>query len=199
MQKLGQIHIDDMIRFSRLILQFQDVIRVVDLPRGTGRENDVEHSYHLAMMAWYLNSAGGFGYNVDKVIRYALVHDLAEAYAGDVHAFDAAARQGKVQREAEAMSRIKQEFPLGKDITDAVHDYELRIDDEARFVYALDKLMPILMIYLEGGKTWRADGLSLSQIHDNKQDKVAQSEPVNDLYLQLKALLDDQPHLFEFK
>jgi len=193
------LSIKDMIQFSRLILRFQDTIRVVDLPRGTSRENDVEHSYHLAMMAWYLNSAGGLGYDVDKVIRYALVHDLAETYAGDVHAFDAEARRGKVQREAEAMSRIEREFPLGAEITDAVHDYEGRVDDEARFVYALDKLMPILMIYLEGGKTWRDDGLSLSQIHDNKQDKVALSEPVSDLYLQLKSLLDDQPDLFEVK
>ena len=191
------LSINDMIQFSRLILQFQDIIRVVDLPRGTNRENDVEHSYHLAMMAWYLNSVGGLGYDVDKVIRYALVHDLAEAYAGDVHAFDVEARRGKVQREAAAMSRIEHEFPFGRDITDAVHEYELQITAEAHFVYALDKLMPILMIYLEGGQTWRSEGLRLQQIHDNKLDKVALSEPVSDLYLQLKALLDDQPQLFK--
>ena len=197
MQKLAQLKLDDMIQFSRLILRFQDVIRVVDLPRGEARENDVEHSYHLAMMAWYLNSSGELGLDVDKVIRYALVHDLPEAYAGDVNAFDAEGRRGKEQREADAMARIEREFPFGKDITQAVYDYEARSDEESRYVYALDKLMPMLMIYLEGGQTWRADGLDLQQIHENKLDKVALSEPINDLYLQLKAILDDQPQLFE--
>ena len=68
MQKVSQLKLDDMIRFSRLMLQLQDVIRSIDLPRGSSKENDVEHSYHLAMMAWYLNSSGHLGYDTELII-----------------------------------------------------------------------------------------------------------------------------------
>jgi putative hydrolase of HD superfamily len=195
MQKVG-LKLDDMIRFSRLMLRFQDVVRVVDLPSREQRENDVEHSYHLAMMAWYLNGAGQLGYDTDRVIRYALVHDLAETYAGDVHAFDAKGREGKAEREAAALRRIADELPDSADIIDMAEQYDARNDPEARFVYALDKLMPILMIYLDGGRTWQAEGLTWEMLHRNKVGKVAISEPIQELYEQLSRLLESQPQLF---
>lgn len=190
------LSISEMIAFSRLMLRFQDVLRVVDLSRGLLRENDVEHSYQLAMMGWYLNTAGKLGYDTDRIVQYALVHDLAEAYAGDVHAFDEAARRGKAEREASAIAQIAAEFPGAKDILKSLQAYDARADKEANFIYALDKLMPILMIYIEGGATWRQEGLTLERIHANKADKVALSEPVQRLYDQLRELLAAQPELF---
>jgi putative hydrolase of HD superfamily len=185
-----------MIKFSRLMLRFQSVVRAIHLPGRDEKENDAEHSYHLAMMAWYLNSHARLGYDTDRLIRYALAHDLVEAYAGDVSALDLDARRHKAKREAEALRRIEHEFPEAKELTDAVRDYELLADAEARFVYALDKLMPTLMVYLDEGRTWKEEGQTQELIHFCQSDRIALSEPVNQLYEQLAWILRARPELF---
>jgi putative hydrolase of HD superfamily len=187
--------IDRMIQFSRLMLQFQDVIRAFYLPRGA-KENDVEHSYHLAMMGWYLNMAGDLKYDTDRVIRYALLHDLVEAYVGDVHAFDEQGRRGKEEREHAAILRFEAEFPEAADMVPIMRDYMALADPEATFVYALDKLMPMVMIYLDNGRTWREDGYQFEQIHQVQSSKIARSGPVLQLYEQLRCIFESRPELF---
>lgn len=190
-----QLSLERMIQFSQLMLKFQDVVRAFYLPQGD-KENDVEHSYHLAMMAWYLNSAGELGYDTDRLIRYALLHDLVEAYVGDVHAFDAAGRVGKYEREAAAILRFEREFPEAREMAPMMQAYMSRADEEAKFVYALDKLMPMIMIYLDNGRTWREDGFRFEIIHQVQASKIALSEPVDALYQQLRRIFECRPELF---
>jgi putative hydrolase of HD superfamily len=189
-------HLQDMIHFARLMLRLQSVVRAIHLPGREAKENDAEHSYHLAMMGWYLNSGAGLGYNTDKLIRYALAHDLVEAYAGDVSALDLEGRKHKRERESEALSRIESEFPEAADLTQAVRDYESLADEEAKFIYALDKLMPALMVYLDGGRTWHEEGQSLELIQYCQSRRIAVSEPVWALYSQLIEILRERPDLF---
>jgi putative hydrolase of HD superfamily len=190
-----KLSLDRMIQFSQLMLQFQDVIRAFYLPRGA-KENDVEHSYHLAMMGWYLNSAGELGYDTDKVIKYALLHDLVEAYVGDVHAFDEEGRRGKEERERAAILRFEAEFPEAGDMVPIMRDYMSHADPEAEFVYALDKLMPMVMIYLDDGRTWREDGYRFEQIDAIQSGKIAVSAPIYALYKQLTRVFKQRPDLF---
>ena len=190
------LNLNDMMQFSQLMIRLQDVVRAIHVPGRDVKENDVEHSYHLAMMGWYLNISGHLGYGSDKLIRYALIHDLAEAYAGDVSALDEKARIGKTQREDVALKRIAEEFPLAEAIIDTVRGYETLIDDEAKFIYALDKLMPMVMVYLADGRTWREDNQGFKVMHECQGPKIAISEPVSQLYDQLRILLLSRPQLF---
>src|SRR4051812_3629822 len=121
---MQQLKLDDLMRFSRLMLRFQSIERAIRLPERRARENDVEHSYNLAMAAWYLNSSAGLGYDTDRMIRYALVHDLPEAYAGDVHAYDPEGRKGKAERERLALARILQDSPEAAEIIAVVQEYD---------------------------------------------------------------------------
>jgi putative hydrolase of HD superfamily len=195
-----KLSLDTVIQFSRLMLQFQSIERAIRLPGGRpARENDVEHSYQLAMMAWYLNGAGEFGYDTDKLIRYALVHDLPEAYAGDVHAYDVEGRKGKAERERRALELIAHEYPLAADIVEAVQDYDRLDNPESRYIYALDKLLPMINVFLEGGTSWREYGLTATQLHTNKLEKMAVCEPVKELYEQLMVLIGQNPNLFDTK
>lgn len=50
-------------------------------------ENDVEHSYSVAILCWYLNDKLKLNLDIAKVLKYALVHDFPEVYAGDVNTF----------------------------------------------------------------------------------------------------------------
>jgi putative hydrolases of HD superfamily len=190
------LSLEDMMQFSQLMIRLQDVVRAIHVPGRDAKENDVEHSYHLAMMGWYLTVSAGLAYDTDKILRYALIHDLAEAYAGDVSALDSQGRIGKNQREAEALSRISQEFPGAQSIVEMVQSYERLADDEAKFIYALDKLMPMVMVYLADGRTWKEDRLGLSAIHECQAPKIAVSEPVSQLYEQLRPLLLSRPQWF---
>ncbi len=192
-----QLKLGDMIRFSRLMLQFQGTERAIRPPGRESHENDVEHSYQLAMMAWYLNSAGELGYDTDAILRFALVHDLAEAYTGDVHAYDVQGRRGKAEREHKALNLMSHEFPASREFIQAIHEYETGGSPEAKFIYALDKLMPMLLVYLEGGSAWREYGLGFEEMHANKLEKVSVSEPIKRLYDQLAGLLNKNPQLFE--
>jgi 5'-deoxynucleotidase YfbR-like HD superfamily hydrolase len=195
-----KLSLDTVIQFSRLMLQFQSIERAIQLPGGRPtRENDVEHSYQLAMMAWYLNGVGEFGYDTNKLIRYALVHDLPEAYAGDVHAYDVEGRKGKAERERRALELIAHEYPLAADIITAVQDYDRLDDPESRYVYALDKLLPMINVFLEGGTSWRDYGLTAVQLHANKLEKMSVCEPVRELYEQLMVLINQNPELFSPK
>lgn len=53
----------------------------------------------------------------------------------------------KEQREHEAMERIRTEFPQAHPLWSRVEEYEKREDEESKFVYALDKVLPVINIY----------------------------------------------------
>jgi putative hydrolase of HD superfamily len=192
-------YIQDMLSFAELMTKLQQVIRVVDVAGRAERENDVEHSYHLAMMAWFVNEKHKLGLNTDLLLRFALAHDLAEAYAGDVNAFDEVRRVGKEEREAQALKDIAHDVPHMASILDAVHTYEKKGTEEARFIYALDKLMPLIAIYLEGGKTWRVEHLTFAQLYENKLDKMRVSPTVSAIFTELMAVIQSHPEFFEEK
>lgn len=51
-------------------------------------ENDAEHSFQLAMLCWSANHQYALSLLDEKIIKYALIHDLVEVYAGDTDAQD---------------------------------------------------------------------------------------------------------------
>jgi putative hydrolase of HD superfamily len=179
------------------MLRFQEVIRKVRLPRRPdSEENDAEHSYQLAMMAWYLNSSNHIGMSTDLLLKYSLVHDIAELYAGDVHVLDRNGREGKKQREAESLAKIAKELPEFPDLVNLVHEYEAQENDESRFVYALDKVMPMLMVYMEGGSTWRELDYGMEDILQNKRDTTKNSPAIKELNEQIESMIRQSPGLF---
>lgn len=179
------------------LLQFRDVERVSYLPGHVERrENDVEHSYMLAVAAWYLVQ---FFPELDhnKVIRYALAHDLVEVHAGDTYTFaDDDSIATKKQREHEALTRIKQDWPDFADLTASIEAYEQRTEPEATFVYALDKIMPIVLNFLSEGHGWRKHHVTIDMLHENKKDKVALSPQIQEYYDALMVLLRKNEHYF---
>ncbi len=142
---------EDLKAWNRMLFQFQEVERKVIPPgRGERRENDVEHSYLLAMTAWYLNVAYNLGMDSGTILKYALIHDLCEVYAGDPLPTDKKAMAQKAEKEAAALWRLGEEFPHAGHLLFWAHEYELLPNEECQFVYALDKLMPRLLVTLGG-------------------------------------------------
>lgn len=180
-----------LLSFAKLLGELQAVERVIRV-RGADRwENDVEHSYSLAMLAWYILDTEALPLDRDKVFRYALAHDLVEVYAGDTYLYseDLALHASKPERERLAAERLAVEFPEVPELHAAIRGYVTKEDAESRFVYALDKIEPILKIYLDGGETWQKKGVTLEMLYESKKDKVALSPEIQPYFGELMALL----------
>lgn len=184
------------LEFHELLLQFQAIHRITHIPKTHDQENDTEHSYNLAMMAWFL--AQYFPHlNRDKVIRFALVHDLVEIHAGDTYIYaDAETLATKKDREHTALLKLEQDWPDFKDLIDNVKEYETHKSEEAKFVYALDKIMPIIVIYLGEGYTWQQEGITPERLNEVKRHKVAVSKEISPYYEELYSLLLQNRHYF---
>jgi putative hydrolase of HD superfamily len=135
-------------------IPFAEVNRVLPWPGKSGRyENDAEHSFALAFVGLAL--ADSMGLDKAKVAQYAIYHDFVERYAGDTSAWDYEGLRTKSAREAKAAAKISDEFGATPSIAKTIHEYESQNDEEARFVYALDKLIALLIVVQDEGRFWK--------------------------------------------
>ncbi len=191
--------LERLLKFIKLTNDFQEIERVV-LTRGSERyENDSEHSFQLAIVAWYIIDSEKLDLDIGKVLKYSLVHDLVEVYAGDTFAFDKdqTLHDSKKERERLAYERLKQEYAEFPDMTEMILGYESAQDEEARFVYALDKIVPMMNMYLDGGRTWQRRGVTLDDHIKNKTSKVAAHPHIEKYFnLIIELLKKEQDNLW---
>ncbi|MDR0955857.1 MAG: HD domain-containing protein [Candidatus Nomurabacteria bacterium] len=108
-----------------------------------GRENDVEHSYMLHQAATDLAKTLYPKLNANLVGQFADIHDLVETEVGDTPTFDVSDSQleNKLTGENLAIDALAKYFP--NETVELVRRYQSQIDPEARFVRAVDKLLPV--------------------------------------------------------
>ncbi len=190
-------HIKDLLKFVEFTHKFQQIKRVIYVTGEDRNENDMEHSFQLALTAWYLVDSLKLNLNKEKIISYALAHDLVETYAGDVnfHHRTKEINKSKVQNEAAAAKRMKSEFPEFTQLHKTIENYEKKADEESRLVYALDKLLPVINIYLDKGRSWKADQITYEMVR-HKDEKIAFSQDIAKLWMQLIPLLENHPEYF---
>lgn len=180
---------------QRLVTIFAAVERKVYMPpSATIPENDVEHSYSLALLSWYL--APQFPeLDLSKLLRLCLAHDIVEAYCGDTFSFDSAAVSQQKDTELAAFSELQRDWADFPDLLHSIKEYEARQTAEAKFVVAMDRFHPVLMDYLCEGRTWQKLGITFDKLMTVKDDDLASSE-VAPYYNQLKEMLIKNPQLF---
>lgn len=101
------MNIKRILNFSEFIIKFNQLERRIYATGENRLENDSEHSFQLAMVSWYIISTEKLKYDIDKIIKYALVHDLVEIYAGDTFFYaDKASKELNVQKEKVALEKI---------------------------------------------------------------------------------------------
>ena len=193
---MNDLSLKRIIDIQKLVLQFREIKRITYVP-GAGYENDVEHSYSLAMMAWLMGPRVAPHLDPQKLMTYAMVHDLVEVYAGDTFCFgskdDLASKDA---REARAFQQISKEYVDFPALIKAIQNYESREDEESRFIYALDKLQGIIINYLDGGRVWHEHNITLDQMINNKLGKTATHPTVHRYTLEIAEVLKKEPGLF---
>ncbi len=182
------------INFTKLLNKFRSVERVVLVNEKERNENDVEHSYYMAMLAWYIVNVNKLDLDINLVIKYALVHDFVEVHAGDTYIYSSEKThlESKEKREKEAAEKIKEDFSEFEDLHTLIEKYEKREDKESRFVYALDKIQPMINIYTDNGRSWKMNKVGLQMLLDHKKDKVAVSPEVKKYFEELIELLKSE-------
>lgn len=186
--------LQNILKFTKLLNKFRQIERVIRSNGGDRLENDVEHSYQLTMLAWYIISTQKLNLDIDLVIKYSLVHDLVEIYAGDTyaHTTDKELKKSKIKREEDSLVRLEREFKEFPEIFELIKQYESKSDLEAKFIYALDKIEPILNIYTSSRKTWKEKNISIDMIIDIKKDKVKLDPEVEKLFYKIIETLEKE-------
>lgn len=186
------VSLEDIFTFTEMLHEFQQIRRQVLVNGEDRQENDWEHSFQTAMLAWYIINAsdGDLDLDTGKVLKFALAHDLVEVYAGDTPFQEAG--EDKEKREAKAAQRLQNEFPEFAALHSVIEAYEKNEQDEAQFVYALDKIIPLINIYMDGGRSWRKDGVTLEILQKHKKDKFNNSPQIEAYYEQLIELFTDE-------
>ena len=194
MEETSQGKLDGIFSFMKMLHAFRNIERVVRANNEERWENDVEHSYHLAMLGWYIVATEKLDLDIDKVLKYALAHDLVEVHAGDTYLFstDEDFVKSKNAREEAARKKLVEEYPNFPELHEAILAYENKEDAESRFVYALDKLQPVINIYLDGGRTWKEKKVTLKMIEEAKKGKVTISPKIKNYYEELMKIVGSQ-------
>lgn len=150
------------IRFIVEVDRLKTVLRRSPLVADDRRENDAEHSWHLAMMVPILAEYADAPIDVGHTMELVLVHDLVEIYAGDTFCYDAQAQRDQEARERAAAERLFALLP--PDQAGRLHalweEFEAGQTPESRFAKAMDRLQPLLLNFHNQGGTWRAPGVT---------------------------------------
>ncbi len=154
------------IEFIITIDEMKNVLRRNLVSDASRRENDAEHSWHLAVMAMILEEYSADKVDISKVLKIALVHDLVEVYAGDTFAYDVKGNEDKLDREIMAAEKL---FGMLKDgqgdeIRALWDEFEAKETPESKYANAIDRLQPLILNYLTNGHTWKLGDVHAPQI-----------------------------------
>lgn len=139
---------------------------------GHGRnENDAEHAWHMAIMAYLLREYANEPVDIGRVMLMCLIHDVVEIDAGDTYAYDAEALATQKARENAAEERIYALLPpdQGAELRAIFDEFEENKTPEARFAHAMDNLQPLLLNDSNGGGDWRENQVTAEQVYGRQR------------------------------
>jgi len=155
------------IQFILEIDKLKKIVRQTLLTDRSRKENDAEHSWHIALMAVLLiEHAQEKSIDILKVVSMLLVHDLVEIDAGDTFCYDEARNVDKLERETKAADRIFSLLPNDQAayFRSLWDEFEARHTAESRFAAAMDRLQPLLHNYNTEGGTWKEHRVHKDQV-----------------------------------
>lgn len=180
--------LEKQLEFIREIDKVKNIYRQTYLADGQRKENDAEHSWHIALMAVLLKEYVPGG-DLTKVIIMVLIHDLVEIDAGDTYAYDSAGAETKREREVQAAERIfgilpKDQEKLFRDLWEEFEEYK---STEAKYAHLLDNFQPLLLNDAADGISWAEHGVKKSQIY-KRNEKI--EETSEDIWKCMKDIVD---------
>ena len=155
--------------------QEKNVFRQTHLSHHGRRENDAEHAWHMALMAYLLREYANEPVDIARVMLLCLLHDLVEIDAGDTYAYDPEGLKTQKAREEAAKQRIFSLLPADQaaELKAAFDEFEEGKTPEAKFAHAMDNLQPLLLNDSNAGGDWREHGVTADKVYA-RQRRTAQ-------------------------
>jgi putative hydrolase of HD superfamily len=180
----------DHLTFLIEVDKLKTILRQSPLAAAQRRENDAEHSWHLALMVMVLAEYADEPIDVGHTIKLVVVHDLVEIYAGDTPIYDTAMGVDQQEREEAAADRLFGILPggSGDELRALWDEFEARETPEARFAKAMDRFQPLLLNWMAKGGTWRTPGVTAEAVRGRK---AVIGEASTTLWETAKHLIDE--------
>ncbi|SEQ91829.1 putative hydrolases of HD superfamily [Lachnospiraceae bacterium NE2001] len=162
----GQVRLDQQLKFTAEIDKMTSIIRRTSLIDRSRRENDAEHSWHIAVMAMLFEEYAVEPVDVHRAVEMCVVHDLVEIYAGDTFAYDTVGNADKADREREAADKLFTQLPeeQGQMIRKLWEEFDAMETPDSKYAACMDRLQPFLHNTLTEGFTWKEDGTSRASV-----------------------------------
>ena len=135
---------------------------------GHGRnENDAEHAWHMAIMAYLLREYANEEVDIEKVMLMCLIHDIVEIDAGDTYAYDEESLKTQKDREEAAKERIFSLLPEDQrsELMSLFDEFEDFKTAESRFAHAMDNLQPLILNDSNNGGDWKEHNVSAESVY----------------------------------
>ena len=146
---------------------------------GHGRnENDAEHAWHMAIMAYLLKEYSNEPVDIGKVMLMCLIDDIVEIDAGDTYAYDAENLKTQKAREDAAKERIFSILPeeQKEELIKLFDEFEAYETAESKFAHVMDNLQPLILNNSNGGGDWREHGVTARQVYGRQSKTKLGSE-----------------------
>ena len=146
---------------------------------GHGRnENDAEHAWHMAIMAYLLREYANEEVDIARVMLMCLIHDIVEIDAGDTYAYDEEGLKTQKAREDAAKERIFSLLPPDQkeELTALFDEFEENRTAESRYAHAMDNLQPLLLNNSNGGGDWIEHDVSAAKVYGRQEKTKLGSE-----------------------
>lgn len=155
------------IAFALEIDKVKNVFRQTHLSLNGRNENDAEHSWHMAVMAYLLKEHANEEIDIARVMLMCLVHDIVEIDAGDTYAYDEEGLKTQKAREDAAKERIFSILPEEQkaEFTALFDEFEAYETAESKFVHAIDNLQPLILNDSNNGGDWREHNVTAEQVY----------------------------------
>ena len=158
--------LEKQIAFLTEVDKEKNIFRQTYLADGKRKENDAEHSWHLALAAVLLKEHMKEDADLGRVMTMVLIHDLVEIDAGDTYAYDTEGSATKREREVKAADRIFGILPedQGTYLRELWDEFEAYETAEAKYAHLLDNFQPLMLNDASDGKSWEEHGVHKSQV-----------------------------------
>ena len=164
--------------FAMEIDKEKNILRQTHLSGHGRNENDAEHAWHMAIMAYLLKEYSNEPVDIGKVMLMCLIHDIVEIDAGDTYAYDAENLKTQKAREDAAKERIFSILPeeQKEELIKLFDEFEAFETAESKFAHAMDNLQPLILNNSNGGGDWREHGVTARQVYGRQSKTKLGSE-----------------------
>ena len=165
--------------FALKIDKEKNIFRQTHLSNHGRNENDAEHAWHMAIMAYLLKEYANEPVDIGKVMLMCLIHDVVEIDAGDTYAYDAEALKSQKEREDAAKERIFGLLPeeQKQELIALFDEFEAYETAESKFAHAMDNMQPLILNHSNNGGDWKEHGVSAKQVY-GRQSQTAKGSQI---------------------